>query len=297
MIYDFPFPGGRTLTVLSADESLLRSVPDRLRVEAIWLEGPPTITMPPWPKPGLVADEPRLIAAAEPETVAAVVGLVAKVGVAGTPAFDAVVIGIRGVIFDEEIAPRDPAVEDADENAVAAVGDVVAMPVIVIGAGLDENACRIIRTLPALQGLRITGLTRSNEGSAVAVERDVAGLDDDACVQEGVFIQLGVFADDDFSNRWRGLLPCGGARRAVPGEEQRGEKENGDPGEAHERISRVGDPLQLVCGVGPASRAGPSAARLAAPTEHLSCNGLRGRKEVGVTQPVGHRRSVLMPLV
>src|SRR5262249_52316748 len=78
--------------------------------------------------------------AAEPEAVAAVVGLVADVSVAGAPAFHAVVVGVGAIVLDEEVAARHPAVEHADEDAVAAVADVVAVPVVVVGAAFDQHA-------------------------------------------------------------------------------------------------------------------------------------------------------------
>src|SRR5215831_7675324 len=67
-----------------------------------------------------------------------------------TPALDAVVVGIRRIVLDEDVAARNPAVEDANENAVAAVRDVVAIPVVVVGPGLDQHAGRITRVNLAL---------------------------------------------------------------------------------------------------------------------------------------------------
>src|SRR5205823_2763809 len=92
---------------------------------------------------GLVAQQNRLITAAQPEAVGAVVRLVLDVGVAGAPGLDAVVVGVRGVVLDEPVAGRDPAVQDADEEAVAAMGDVILVPVVVVGAALDQDARRV----------------------------------------------------------------------------------------------------------------------------------------------------------
>ena len=94
---------------------------------------------------GFIADEHGLIAAAQPETVAAVVRLVTDVGVARTPGFNAVVVSVGRVVFDKHISTRHPAVEDANEDAVAALGDVVAEPIVLIRAALDQHAGRVPR--------------------------------------------------------------------------------------------------------------------------------------------------------
>jgi len=92
---------------------------------------------------GLVAFEQRVVGAREPEAVRAVVGLVAQVGVAGIPGLEAVVVGPRAVVLDEHVARAGPAVEAAQEDAVAAVGHVVAHEVVVVGPALEEHAGRV----------------------------------------------------------------------------------------------------------------------------------------------------------
>src|SRR5439155_7372326 len=84
-------------------------------------------------------------AATQPETVTAVVGLVAEVSVARTPGLDAIVVGVGSVVLHKEVSARHPAVEHANENAVSTLGDVVAEPIVVIRAALDEHAGRIPR--------------------------------------------------------------------------------------------------------------------------------------------------------
>src|SRR6185436_13425806 len=73
------------------------------------------------------------------------VGFVADVSVAGAPGLDAIVVGIRRVVLHENIAARNPAVEDADEDSVSALGDVVAQPIIVIGTAFEQDGGGIPR--------------------------------------------------------------------------------------------------------------------------------------------------------
>src|SRR5438093_7160875 len=94
---------------------------------------------------GFIADEQRLVAASQPETVTAVVGLVADVRVARTPRLDAVVVSVGGVVLHEGVSARHPAVEHPNENAVSALGDIVAEPKIVVRAALEEHAGRVPR--------------------------------------------------------------------------------------------------------------------------------------------------------
>ena len=96
-------------------------------------------------KRGFIADEHGLVAAAEPEAVTAVTGFVADENVSRTPRLHAVVVGVRSVVFHEHVSARHPPIERADEDAVAAVSDVVAIPVIIVGSRLDEHAGRIAR--------------------------------------------------------------------------------------------------------------------------------------------------------
>src|SRR6266404_4372529 len=94
---------------------------------------------------GFIADQHRLVAAAEPEAVAAVVRFVADVGIARTPGLNAVVVGIGSVVLHKHISARHPAIEHANEDAVAALGDVVAEPIVLIRAALDQHGSRIAR--------------------------------------------------------------------------------------------------------------------------------------------------------
>ena len=94
---------------------------------------------------GFIANEHRLVAAAEPKAVTAVVGGVANENVSRTPRLHAVVVGVRSVVFHEHVSPRHPPIERSDENAVTAVSNVVAIPVIIVGSRLDEHAGRIAR--------------------------------------------------------------------------------------------------------------------------------------------------------
>ena len=92
---------------------------------------------------GLVVFQDRLIRDAQPEAVTAVVGLVPAVGVARRLGLEAVVVGVRGVVAFEHVATADPAVQGADEHAVAAVRDVVFQETVVVRARLDQQASRI----------------------------------------------------------------------------------------------------------------------------------------------------------
>ena len=71
--------------------------------------------------------------------VTAAVGLVADPSVPRRPRFDAVVVGVGAVVFLEIIVGAHPAIEDADENAVAAVGAVVLEKYIAVAAAFDED--------------------------------------------------------------------------------------------------------------------------------------------------------------
>ena len=86
-----------------------------------------------------ISDEHRLVAAPEPETVTPVVGLVADVSISRAPGLDAVVVRVGSVVLDEDIPPRDPAVEHANEDTIPALSDVVAEPVVVIGSAFDQD--------------------------------------------------------------------------------------------------------------------------------------------------------------
>src|SRR5262249_5283873 len=70
----------------------------------------------------LVVDQHRTVGAAHPKPVAAMVGGVAFEGVAGAPALESVVVPVRTIVAYEAVAGGDPAVEAAEEDAVAAVG-------------------------------------------------------------------------------------------------------------------------------------------------------------------------------
>ena len=67
----------------------------------------------------------------------------AEEGVAGTPRLDAIVVGVGTVVLDENVLRGDPVVQNPDEQAVAAVGDVVAAELVVVGTAFHEYAGRI----------------------------------------------------------------------------------------------------------------------------------------------------------
>ncbi len=69
-----------------------------------------------------VADQHGLVAAPQPEPIAAVVGFVPDEGVARTPGLDAIVIGVRGVILNKHVSPRHPPIERSNEDAGAPCG-------------------------------------------------------------------------------------------------------------------------------------------------------------------------------
>ena len=68
----------------------------------------------------LVVLDDRLVRQADPDAVAAVVGLVVAIGVARALGLDAIVVGIRGVVPLEHVAAAGPA-GGTQEHAVAAV--------------------------------------------------------------------------------------------------------------------------------------------------------------------------------
>ncbi len=94
---------------------------------------------------GLVALQQRLVRCAQPESVAAMIGLVATVNVARRPGLDAIVVGIGAVVSFEDVPRAHPTVEHAHENAIAPVGAIIVEEAIVVGAALDQHACRIAR--------------------------------------------------------------------------------------------------------------------------------------------------------
>ena len=94
---------------------------------------------------GLVADEHGGVRSAQPEAIAAVVGGVSQECVARAPGLETVVVGEAAVVLDEDVAHRDPAVQRADEDPVAPVGDVVALEAVVVAAGLDQHAGGVAR--------------------------------------------------------------------------------------------------------------------------------------------------------
>ena len=113
---------------------------------------------------GFVLEKLVLVGGAEPEAVAAAVGLVADPPVPRRPSLDAVVVGVGAVVPLEDVAGAHPAVQNADEDAVPAMGAVVAGEAVVVGAALNQAAGRIT-------GMDLAGIDADPVGEPVGRHR------------------------------------------------------------------------------------------------------------------------------
>jgi hypothetical protein len=117
----------------------------------------------------LVSHQYGLVASTQPKAIAAVIGFIADVGVAWTPRLDAIVVGVGRVVFHEDIAARNPAVEHADKDPVAALGDVIAKPVIIIRTAFDQHG-------GGIAGVHLAGRAiDANAVGKIVVQKAIAG--------------------------------------------------------------------------------------------------------------------------
>ena len=89
-------------------------------------------------KARLVIFQDRLIGDAQPEAMTAVIRLVMAIRVARGLRLETVVVGIGSVVAVKQIAAADPAVQGANEHAIATVGDVVVQEFVVVRPGLYQ---------------------------------------------------------------------------------------------------------------------------------------------------------------
>ncbi len=87
---------------------------------------------------GFILDQSRLVRTAQPEPIAAVVGLVPEEHISRSAAFHTVVVGKGAVVLFEMIPRATPAIEHTHKDPIAAMRAVILQKAVVIRTALNQ---------------------------------------------------------------------------------------------------------------------------------------------------------------